>query len=225
MSKKPTLGAPKVVADPIYGIIDIRPVLPMVETREFQAFGDKRQLGMAYLTFPSATHTRKAHSLGAYHATRELADWWIKRGFINAREGDALAGYALYHDVGHPAFSHVTEPLCRIPKHKKGMSMNGAMSLEIIRRSKKQIEQCGIDFKLLEAMAAHTNPLYLAVSDKNLGMEKLDYLERDGLFTILSRPVGVEYLRHHIYFIDGSLAIDGKWSTTRSNPELLFEDI
>jgi len=210
MSKKPTLNTPKVVADPIYGIIDIRPVLPMVETREFQALGDKRQLGMAYLTFPSATHTRKAHSLGAYHATRELADAWVKRGFVNEKEADALAGYALYHDIGHPAFSHVTEPLCPTPRGGKAMSVNGAWSLEIIGRSKKQIEQCGIDFKLVRDMATHKNPLYLAVSDKNLGMEKLDYLERDGLFTILSRPVGVDYLRRHIYFVDGSLAIDEK---------------
>jgi HD superfamily phosphohydrolase len=211
MSKKLTVNTPKVVADPIYGIIDIRTVLPMVETREFQALGDKRQLGMASLTFPSATHTRKAHSLGAYHATRDLADAWLKRGFINEREADALAGYALYHDIGHPAFSHVTESLCPPPPHAmRGMSVNGAWSLEIIGRLKKQIEQSGIDFKLMRDMAAHKNPLYLAVSDKNLGMEKLDYLERDGLFTILSRPVGVDYLRRHIYFVDGALAIDEK---------------
>ena len=34
---------PKVIADPIYGIVDIRPVLPMVETPAFQALGDKRK--------------------------------------------------------------------------------------------------------------------------------------------------------------------------------------
>ncbi len=65
---------PKVIVDPLYGIIDIRPVLAMVETEEFQALDDKKQLGLTHLIFPSATHTRKAHSLGSYHATRELAD-------------------------------------------------------------------------------------------------------------------------------------------------------
>jgi HD superfamily phosphohydrolase len=201
---------PKVIADPIYGIIDIRPVLPMVETEEFQALGDKRQLGMSYLTFPSATHSRKAHSLGSYHATRELADRWVKRGFINHMEADALSGYALYHDIGHPAFSHVTEDLCVRPKGIKGMSINGALSLAFIRNLKPSIEACGINFKTLEAIANHVNLLTAAVSDKNLGMEKLDYLERDGFFTILSRPVGVDYLRRHIYFVDGRLAIDEK---------------
>jgi uncharacterized protein len=209
------MKTPKVIADPIYGIIDVRNVLPMIETREFQALDDKRQLGMSYLTFPSATHSRKAHSLGAYHATRELCDRWIKRKFITAREGDALAAYALYHDIGHPPFSHVTEPLCTLPKEvakgiPKGMSMNSALSFAIIQRRKKEIEACGVDFKLVEDFAAHRNPLHLAVSDKNLGMEKLDYLERDGLFTILSRPIGVDYLRAHIYWVDGRLAVDEK---------------
>lgn len=208
--------APKVIADPLYGIVDIRPVLPMVETEAFQALGDKRQLGMAYLTFPSATHTRKAHSLGAYHATRELADRWIKFGFIKKREGDALAGYALYHDIGHPAFSHVTEPFCPAPllPEKSGagraLSKNTALSLAVIREHKKEIRACGIDFSLLEALASHAHPLHAAVSDKNLGTEKLDYLERDGMVTVLSRPPGISYLREHIYFINGKLATDEK---------------
>ena len=209
------MRSPKVISDPIYGIIDIRPVIAMTDVEEFQALGDKRQLGMSYLVFPSATHTRKAHSLGAYHATHTLAERWVELGIIGPREAAALAGYALYHDIGHPAFSHVTEPLCKLPAEVKGaeyrrMSMNSALSLAIIRRRKKEIEACGIDFKLLESFAAHRNPLHLAVSDKNLGMEKLDYLERDGLLTILSRPSGVDYLRDHIYFAGGQLAIDEK---------------
>ncbi len=182
----------------------------MVETEAFQTLGDKRQLGMAYLTFPSATHTRKAHSLGAYHATRELADRWLALGFINKREGDALTAYALYHDIGHPAFSHVTEPFCPAPVGIHGMSKNSALSLAIIREHKKEITACGIDFKLVEAIASHTHPLHVAVSDKNLGMEKLDYLERDGALTILSRPSGISYLRRHIYFVNHTLAVDEK---------------
>ncbi|RJQ29337.1 HD domain-containing protein [Candidatus Parcubacteria bacterium] len=199
---RPTIPTPKIIADPIYGIFDIRPVLPMVETEEFQALGDKRQLGMSYLTFPSATHSRKAHSLGSYHATRELADRWRKLRLITEREGDALAGFALYHDIGHPAFSHVTEDLCR--------KDNSGLSLDVIRTLRDPIERCGIDYRLLEKIASGKNPLALAVKDRNLGIEKLDYLERDGMTTLLSRPMGIEYLRQHIYFIDGKLAIDEK---------------
>ena len=211
MAKK-QISAPKVIADPIYGVFDIRPVLSMIETEAFQALGDKRQLGMSYLTFPSATHTRRAHSLGSYHATRVLADRWVEFGLINDREADALAAYALYHDIGHPAFSHVTEDLCVVPFNKEyaDMSANTVLSLEIIKKLRGAIEACGVDAGLVEQFAAHKNPLHLAVSDRNLGMEKLDYIERDGLYTILSRPPGTEYLRRHIYFINGALAIDGK---------------
>jgi len=197
-----SIPTPKIVADPVYGIFDIRPVLSIVETEEFQALGDKRQLGMAYLTFPSATHSRKAHSLGSYHATRELANRWIALKLISREEGDALAAFALCHDIGHPAFSHVTENLCRLD--------NSGLSLEIVRKLKKEIAASGANYKLVESYAAGKDPLHLAVKDKNLGMEKLDYLERDGLATLLSRPMGVDYLRQHIYFIDGRLAIDEK---------------
>jgi HD superfamily phosphohydrolase len=196
------ISTPKVIADPIYGIFDVRPVLAMIETKEFQSLGDKRQLGMSYLIFPSATHTRRAHSLGTYHAARVLADRWTEFGMVKKDEADALAGYALYHDIGHPTFSHVTEGLC--------LEDNDNLGIGIIRRLKKEIEACGIKYAVLEKLARHENPLYLGVHDKNLGMDKLDYLERDGMFTILSRPAGVEYLRRHIYFVNGELAIDEK---------------
>lgn len=194
--------APKVIADPVYGVFDVRPVLPMIETEEFQALGDKRQLGVSHLVFPSATHSRRAHSLGAYHATRELSNRWVSLGLISEKEGDALAAYALYHDIGHPPFSHVTEDLCP--------GDNDDMGLDIIKRLKKPVAATGADHALVVELASHKNPLYLGVHDKNLGMEKLDYLERDGLVTILSRPAGIDYLRKHIYFMENELVIDEK---------------
>lgn len=200
MSQK--IYTPKVIADPVYGIFDIRPMLPMVETEEFQSLGEKKQLGLAHFIFPSATHTRKAHSLGAYNATRELANLWLSLKLINESQALALSAYALYHDIGHPAFSHVTEALC--PKD------NDEMSAEIIERLAGPIAATGADPKAVLKLARHEDPLYLAVHDKNIGMEKLDYLERDGLNTILSRPSGIDYLRKHIYFINGELMIDEK---------------
>lgn len=201
--KKRGIHQPRVITDPICGVIDLGPVLPIIETPEFQALADKRQLGMTSLVFRSATHTRFAHSLGAYQATCALGDRWVLSGFITREERDALAVYALCHDVGHPAFSHTTEDFCRLD--------DDGMSLELVRGPlRPAIETCGVNFDLVEKLASHENPLSLAVSDKNIGMEKLDYLERDGLFTILSRPPGVEYLRRYIYFVDGQVVIDEK---------------
>jgi len=193
----------KLVTDPICGIIDFSRVLPMVEAREFQALADKRQLGMTYLVFRSALHTRFNHCLGAYYAMCILADKWLLQGVITKEERDALVAYALYHDIGHPAFSHVTEDFCELDDDE--------MTVDLIQNILRGvIEACGINSELVEALAKHENPLYLAVHDKNLGMEKLDYLERDGFYTLNSRPPGIDYLRNYIYFVDGRVAIDEK---------------
>lgn len=204
--------APKVVSDPVYGLIDVRSVLPIIETEEFQRLRDTRQLGMSYLTFPSATHSRMAHCLGSYHASREPANSWVEFGLINQEEADAMPVLALIHDIGHPVFSHVTEDLCQVPEEYAdlGLDVNDALSLSIMKNLKDRIEACDVNFRLLERMMRHEHPLYLAVHDKNLGIEKLDYLERDGLVTIQSRPPGIGYLRRHIYFINGVLAVDPK---------------
>ncbi len=201
-SMNPKINAPKLVSDPIWGMIDVKPVLPIVETPEFQQLGYKYQLGMTFLIFPSATHTRKAHSLGAYHAAKDLCRRWLELGMITKSEADAISVYGLLHDIGHYPFSHVTEPLFKISHDDKG--------IQIVESLQKQIESCGIDFELVKSLSNHSNPLYLAVHDKNLGMEKLDYLERDGRSTITDRPPGINYLRPYIYWIDDKIAIDEK---------------
>lgn len=194
--------APKVVSDPIRKIIDIRPVLPIIETREFQSLGYKYQLGVTYLVFPSATHTRKTHSLGAYAATKELTQWWQgSMGLISKEEAEALCVYALIHDIGHYPFSHVSEPLFKISHKERG--------IRITKKLQSNIESTGVNFKLVLDFMMHKNPLHLAVSDKNLGTEKFDYLQRDGLLTLGQTPE-IQYLQRHIYWINKQLVIDEK---------------
>lgn len=196
--KMPT---PKLISDPIHGMINVRPILPILETREFQNLGFKSQLGVTSIVFPAATHTRKAHSLGAYQATKVLCRRWLEWSMITPKEAEALPVFALVHDIGHYPFSHVTEPLFTISHDLRG--------IELVKRMKDQISQCA-DFDLVLSLSNHSNPLYLAVHDKNFGTEKLDYLERDGRATITDRPVGIDYLREHIYWIAPRLAIDEK---------------
>ena len=177
------IASMKVVADSISGIIDIGPIIPIIDSPAFQRLDDTRQLGMTYLVFRGARHTRFIHSLGSYWATRALADRWIRDGFLNKDAGDALAVFALLHDVGHPAFSHTSEDFCLKNHH-------GTTTDLICGELKSAIENCGVDPHVVASMARRENPLYRVVCDKNVGTEKLDYLERDGLCTILSRPNG-----------------------------------
>jgi HD superfamily phosphohydrolase len=190
---------PKLILDPILGVIDVTEILPLIDVREFQSLGFKYQLGLGFSIFPAATHTRKQHSLGAFERTRRITEDWLEHGFINKDEAKALQVYALYHDIGHGPFSHVTESLGKVNHDQRG--------LEIIKNLKEKIESIGCNYQLVHDFFARKNNLYLAVFDKNLGMEKLDYLERDSFYTIGERP-GVEYLAKHVYFIDNDVAID-----------------
>ncbi|MEK7464504.1 MAG: HD domain-containing protein [Patescibacteria group bacterium] len=190
---------PKLIFDPILGLIDATKVLPLIDVPEFQSLGFKYQLGLNSMIFPAATHTRKQHSLGAYERTKRLTYDWVHHGFIKEDEAFSLQVYALYHDIGHGPFSHVTERLGKIDHDTRG--------LQIIESLKDNISEVGCNYHHIHDYFSRKNPLYLAVFDKNLGMEKLDYLERDAFYTLGERP-GVEFLAKHTYFVDGKVVID-----------------
>ncbi|MEK7642592.1 MAG: HD domain-containing protein [Patescibacteria group bacterium] len=191
----------KIITDPIYGVIDISPVLPMIEAPEFQALHDKQQLGLTALVYRSATHTRFAHSVGAYHRTRLLTDRFLTQGRITKVEAEALCAFALYHDIGHGPLSHVTEDF--YPDHKE-------KTAELVSNLRGPIELCGVDTDLMLQMARHEHPLAMAVYDKNVGTEKMDYLARDGMNTILCQPAGLAYLPNYVLYHEGQIAIDSK---------------
>jgi HD superfamily phosphohydrolase len=195
------ISRPKVIYDPLCGVVDIRSVLPMVDAPEFQLLRERKQLSMSDIAFPAARHSRFEHSLGAMAATRRLADRWVKDGILTKDEREALKGYALYHDIGHGALSHWSEDF--IGDHK-------VQTIVHATRLRSIIEKCGIDFDLMMSLLKHENPLHLMVSDKNIGIEKLDYLERDGMYTGVGKPNGIQYLRKYMYFVDGQVAVDEK---------------
>jgi HD superfamily phosphohydrolase len=87
----------KHVMDPVHGEIAVPDdFLPIVDHPLFQRLREVKQLGVAYLVYPGATHTRFSHCLGAFHVAKAFDD-------------PAVMLYALVHDLGHPPLSHVTE--------------------------------------------------------------------------------------------------------------------
>src|SRR5947207_7904496 len=57
--------------DPLWNNIRVDALaLQLVDTPVFQRLRYVRQLGLAYLVYPGATHTRFEHALGAYHLAR-----------------------------------------------------------------------------------------------------------------------------------------------------------
>ena len=61
----------EILRDPLWNNIRVDELtLQLVDTDVFQRLRYVRQLGLAYLVYPGATHTRFEHALGAYHLAR-----------------------------------------------------------------------------------------------------------------------------------------------------------
>ncbi len=96
----------KVVHDPIHGSVPIDGVFQEVADRhEMQRLRYVRQLGMGFLVFPGANHTRFEHSLGVYHLAGRMADAIS----LSEEDSDLVRMAGLLHDMCHSPFSHSLE--------------------------------------------------------------------------------------------------------------------
>ena len=106
----------KMIKDPIHGFIEFEggaelELKDMLSDPFFQRLRRVKQLGFSDYVFPSATHSRFAHSLGVYSVAKRM----LSVVEPNARqgnwskEGQACLAAALLHDVGHGMFSHAFE--------------------------------------------------------------------------------------------------------------------
>src|SRR2546427_2422380 len=96
----------KTITDTVHGTIRLEPLtLELLETLELQRLNSIRQLGLTYLVFPGANHSRIEHCLGVSHVAGRMAD-----ALALPPEDRAVAIAAgLLHDVGHGPFSHTLE--------------------------------------------------------------------------------------------------------------------
>jgi HD superfamily phosphohydrolase len=104
--------AAKSITDPIYGYVGLSALeADVASSQVFQRLHNVRQLGLAYLVFPSAGYSRFAHSVGACHNAGRLLDAIEANSSreFSKEERQAYRLAALLHDVGHYPFSHATE--------------------------------------------------------------------------------------------------------------------
>lgn len=96
----------KVIHDSLHGSIKVEGVfLDLIDAPELQRLHHIHQLGLAYLVFPGANHTRFSHSLGTYYVASRIAS-----ALLIPEEDQALVTVAaLLHDIGHGPFSHTLE--------------------------------------------------------------------------------------------------------------------
>jgi len=104
----------KQVFDNLHGSISLDPLaLQFVDTEEFQRLRDLKQLGLTYLVYPGAVHTRFEHSLGVYSlagkAMNNLKTYQGEELGIDRIDMQTVKLAGLLHDIGHGPFSHLFE--------------------------------------------------------------------------------------------------------------------
>ncbi|MDQ7082866.1 MAG: HD domain-containing protein [Aquificota bacterium] len=117
----------KEFSDPLYGFVRVSSgELKLIDTLIFQRLRHIKQLGTAYLVFPSAQHSRFEHAIGVLHLTDLLLSRTKAGSDRRIRDMVRVAG--LLHDLGHPPFSHTTEVL--IPDERGHEELTGRIILE-----------------------------------------------------------------------------------------------
>lgn len=106
-------GGSKSIKDAVWGMIDLTPrEVVVLDSPPMQRLRRIRQLGVSFLTYPTAGYSRFEHSLGALRQAERMlvavsARSQFSRDIEDARPVVRLA--ALVHDVGHLPLSHVSE--------------------------------------------------------------------------------------------------------------------
>lgn len=184
--------------------VDIRSISPIISHPLFNRLIFISQLGSTLTVFPGATHNRFEHSLGVYSKTLRFCQRMLSEGFLNKKEAINIPLFALLHDIGHGPFSHVIEKVTGISGDE---DENGLVVLESFRDA---LKKSGGDFEFIKSLFQHKNPAYKIVMDKNMGMDKLDYLERDVYHLGFGQRPDVESVLDYLVFFDNKLVIDKK---------------
>ena len=198
----------KRIFDPIHHFIELdASEIALLDTRPMQRLRRLRQLGLAYLVFPAAEHSRFSHALGALAMGERV--FAALRGhdegpFADERDYRAqrrlLRVSLLLHDIGHGPFSHACEAVLGVRHEARTRAI---LALGEMRAA---LEAVGVDPReVLSLVTGDPSPrsgvLKELVSGPNLDADRMDYLQRDAYFT------GVAGGRYDVDQLVGSLRV------------------
>ncbi len=175
-----------VIRDPIWQNIWIEPpALGVIDTAAFQRLRRVRQLGLAYLVYPGAAHTRFDHALGVYHLTGRalrLLDGAHALEAVTERERSILRLAGLLHDIGHYPFSHALEELETglVPADHEQLAGGFLADPDVAAALAPLGAEASGDIHQL-ILGRSPSPLQGLVSG-SLDLDKIEYLTRDAHF-------------------------------------------
>ncbi len=200
-------GKLKIFNDPIYGFITIPNLLVfnLIEHKYFQRLRRISQMGLSYLVYPGAHHTRFHHALGCMHLMQKTVDVLRNKGVvISEDEESALYIAILLHDIGHGPFSHAMEH-----------SIVNEVSHEAI--SLLFMEQLNAEFNgsltlaIKMFKAEYHRPFMCQLISSQLDMDRADYLKRDSFYTgVAEGNINSERIIANLNVVNDALVVDEK---------------
>ncbi len=197
----------KIFNDPIYGFISIPNALvyDLIQHPYFQRLRRISQMGLSYLVYPGANHTRFHHALGCMHIMQKSVDVLRFKGVsISSEEESALYIAILLHDIGHGPFSHAMEK-----------SIVEDVNHEAI--SSLFMNQLNLEFKGQLSLAIkvfrgdYHRKFMLQLISSQLDMDRMDYLKRDSFYSgVAEGNINSERLIQMMNVVDDVLVIEEK---------------
>lgn len=183
----------KVFRDPVHRLIRIAPndefILDLIDTPELQRLRRIRQLGVSWLTYHGAEHSRFTHSLGVFNFAQRIIDSLQSRcGSVGPvhkllkKHARTIKAAALVHDIGHAPFSHMLERAFGKLHHEE-------RTIELIQKPGSRLntvlQKHGISTDDVASIIRKDLPEKLAVDivSSQLDADRMDYLLRDSYCT------------------------------------------
>ena len=197
----------KLFNDPIYGFIRIpNPlVFDLIAHPYFQRLRRISQMGLSYLVYPGAHHTRFHHALGCVHLMQKSVQVLRFKGIaITEQEEQGLLCAILLHDIGHGPFSHAMEHSIVTGISHEYISIQFIENLNTLFNG-------SLTVALSIFTGNHPKKFLNQLVSSQLDIDRLDYLKRDSFYTgVAEGNTNSDRLITMLNVVDGQLVVEEK---------------
>ncbi|HIG31990.1 MAG TPA: HD domain-containing protein [Flavobacteriales bacterium] len=197
----------KIINDPIYGFVKLDKgiITDLIDHPYFQRLRKISQLGLSYLVYPGAHHTRFHHAIGCMFLMNKAINQIRDKGHeITEAEAEALKIAILLHDIGHGPFSHALEhSIASNVSHEQLSSL-------FMQRLNEQFEgKLSLAIKIFNGK--YPKQFLHQLVSSQLDMDRLDYLKRDSFFSgVTEGNIGTERIINMLDVVNDNLVVEEK---------------
>src|SRR5690606_37898803 len=180
-------------------------IFDLIQHKYFQRLRRITQMGMSYLVYPGAHHTRFHHAIGCVHLMQQVVNVLrFKEVTISKEEEEALYAAILLHDIGHGPFSHAMEhSIVNNVSHEQ---------ISLLFMEKLNVEFNSSLTLAIQIFKGEYNRTFMCeLISGQLDMDRADYLKRDSFYTgVAEGNINSERLITMLNVVDDKLVIEEK---------------